>query len=116
MISNFETVILNKLLTKYEKSKSFNGSNKVNQKFGVQIVALFPQYADHSNFDLFQAVNEAIDLLVRKNLISAGFNQANVCQAVLLNVASVDEVYLYLGRTQKKATNNAVLNLLERSN
>ena len=113
MISKYERTILNTLLDKFEKSKSFTGDNKVNQKFLVKIVTLFPQYADHSNFELFQTVNESIDVLVRKELISAKISKANVCNEVSLNPDKVSQVYLYLGRTQKKDINNAVLMLLD---
>ena len=71
MINKYERTILNTLLDKYEKSKSFNGDNKINQRFFVKIVSLFPKYDDHSNYELFQAVNESIDVLVRKDLILA---------------------------------------------
>jgi hypothetical protein len=113
MISKYERTILNTLLDKFEKSKSFTGDNKVNQKFLVKIVSLFPQYADHSNYELFQAVNESIDILVRKELISAKISKANVCNEVSLNLDKVSQVYQYLGRTQKKDINNAVLMLLD---
>jgi hypothetical protein len=113
MISKYERTILNTLLDKFEKSKSFTGDNKVNQKFLVKIVSLFPQYADHSNYELFQAVNESIDILVRKELISAKISKANLCSEVSLNPDKVSQVYQYLGRTQKKDINNAVLMLLD---
>ncbi|PKM87166.1 MAG: hypothetical protein CVU87_10140 [Firmicutes bacterium HGW-Firmicutes-12] len=113
MMSKYEKNILNKLLDKYEKSKSFTGDNKVNQKFAVKIVSLFPQYVDHANFEVFQAVNEAVDVLSRKKLISARVNQANVCTEVHLNLAAIDQAYQYMGRTQKRDINNAVIKLLE---
>lgn len=113
-MNKYEKAILNALLDKYEKSKSFTGDNKVNQKFVVKVASLFTQYADHANFDLFQAVNEAVDILVRKNLISAKINKANVCAEVYLNLATIDEAYRYIGRTQKRDLNNAVIKLLNR--
>lgn len=54
MINKYESIILNKLLDKYEKSKSFIGDNKVNQRFSIKIFSLFSNYADHSNFEVFQ--------------------------------------------------------------
>ncbi len=112
MMSKYEKTILNTLLDKFEKSKSFTGDNKVNQKFIAKVASLFPQYADHSNFEVFQAVNETIDILVRKGLISAKISKANVCGEVSLNLYEVNKAYQYIGRTQKKDTNNAVLMLL----
>lgn len=112
MIGKYEKTILNKLLDKYEKSKSFSGVNKVNQTFLIKIPALFPQYADHANYELFQGVNEAIDVLIRKKLIAAKISKANVCDEVSLNLEAVDQAYQYLGRTQKKDINEALLLLL----
>lgn len=112
MIGKYEKTILNKLLDKYEKSKSFSGVNKVNQTFLIKIPALFPQYADHANYELFQGVNEAIDVLIRKKLIAAKISKANVCDEVSLNLEAVNQAYLYLGRTQKKDINDALLLLL----
>lgn len=113
MITRYEKDILHPLLDKYERSKSFTESNKVNQQFCVKILALFPQYADHSDFESYQAVNEAIDLLVRMKLISARRSKTNVFSEVCLNLDAVGEVYAYLGRIQKKDTNAQVLDLLE---
>jgi len=113
MISKPEKVILNTLLDKYEKSKSFTGANKVNQKFVVKVASIFPQYDDHANFEVFQAVNDAVDVLVRKKLISAKINKANVCTAVQLNLDAIEQVYQYIGRVQKKQLNNAVIQLLD---
>ncbi len=113
MMSKYEKTILNSLLDKYEKSKSFTGDNKVNQKFAVKITSLFSQYADHSNFEVFQSVNEAVDLLARKKLVSAKINKAKVCSEVHLNMNEIDEVYQYIGRTQKRDINNAVIKLLD---
>ena len=112
MINKYERTILNTLLDKYEKSKSFNGDNKINQRFFVKIVSLFPKYDDHSNYELFQAVNESIDVLVRKDLILAKISKANVCNEVSLNINSISQVYQYIGRTQKRDINNAVMILL----
>jgi len=113
MMPKYEQALLDTLLDKYEKSKSFTGDNKVNQKFTVKTVSLFPQYADHANFEVFQAVNEAVDVLVRKKLISAKVNKAHVCTEVQLNIAAIDEAYHYIGRTRKRDLNNAVLTMLE---
>lgn len=113
MMSKYEKTILNVLLDKYEKSKSFTGDNKVNQKFVVKIASMFPKYADHANFEVFQAVNEAVDVLVRKRLISAKINKANVCSEVILNPDETSQAYQYIGRAQKRDINNAVMKLLD---
>ncbi|WP_019155467.1 Wadjet anti-phage system protein JetD domain-containing protein [Robertmurraya massiliosenegalensis] len=113
MISKYEKEIINKLLDKYEKSKSFVGENKVNQRFNVKISSVFPRYTDHSNYEIFQAVNEAVDTLVRASFIIAKANSAHVYSNVILNVAKLEDIYKYIGRKPKKDINSSVLNLME---
>lgn len=113
MISKYEKAILNTLLDKFEGSKSFSGDNKVHQKFSVKLPTLFPQYMDHANYELFQSVNEAIDVLVRKQLILAKSNSAKVCSEVRLNLEGIEEAYRYLKRVPKKEIHNSVRQILE---
>lgn len=113
MISNYEKTILNKLLDKYEGSKSFIGENKVNQRFTVKLPTLFRQYTDHANYELFQAVNEAIDVLSRKKLIVAKVNSTKVCSEVSLNIEGIDAAYNYLNRKPKNDINNSVRQVLD---
>ncbi|NTW71346.1 MAG: DUF2399 domain-containing protein [Eubacteriaceae bacterium] len=114
MIGKYEKTILNSLLDKYEKSKSFTGGNKVNQRFFAKVAALFPKYADHANFEVFQVVNEAIDILARKGMITAKISKANVCSEITLNPEEIQQSYHYIGRIQKKEVNFAVLELLDK--
>lgn len=113
MMSKYEKKILNKLLDKYEKSKTFIGDNKVNQKFSIKVAALFPKYIDHSEYEEFKKVNEAIDILNRKNYIQANINSANLCSEISLNIDEVDNAYNYINRKPKKDTNQAILKLME---
>jgi len=113
MISNYEKTILNKLLDKYEGSKSFIGDNKVNQRFSVKLPTLFPQYTDHANYELFQGVNEAIDVLARKKLIFAKANSNKVCTEVRLNLEGIGNTYNYLNRVLKNDINHSVRQLLD---
>ena len=59
-MTNYKEIILNLLLDKYERSKSFTGDNKVEQRFSVKIATLFPKYGDEAEYDLFNALNEAV--------------------------------------------------------
>ena len=62
-MNKYEKQILNELLDKYERSKSFIGTNQVTQRFTMKPETLFPKYKDDSEFDLYCAVNESIDHL-----------------------------------------------------
>lgn len=113
MISKYEKEIINKLLDKYEKSKSFTGDNKVTQKFSIKISSLFSKYTDHSNYEIFNSVNEAIDILIRKQFITAKANSAKVYNDVILNIDELEKAYQYISRLPKKDINNSVLHLVE---
>lgn len=114
MISKQESIIIDKLLDKYEKSKSFTGNNKVNQSFSVKVSQLFPKYIDHSNYEIFQVVNEAIDILVRKQLILSKANSACVYHDMVLNLEQIEQAYEYIGRVPKRDINTSVLKILKR--
>lgn len=113
MISKYENTIINKLLDKYEKSKSFTGDNKINQRFSVKISSLFLKYTDHSNYEVFNGVNQAIDILVRKELITAKANSAKVYNEVFLNLDKLEQSYSYTSRLPKKETHQLILKLME---
>lgn len=112
MIEAADRVILNALLDKYETSKRFSGENKVDRKIQVQVTALFPEYLDHANYDDFNAVNEAIESLTRINLVVPKISRAKVCSQIQLNLDTLADAYLYLGRTPKKDIHSALLDLL----
>ena len=43
-MTKYEKELLNILIDKYEKSKSFIGANQVNQSFSQKIDKIFPKY------------------------------------------------------------------------
>lgn len=102
--------ILNVLLDKYEASKTFNGRNKVRQSFKIKTEILFPKYADHSEFQIFDAVNSAIDDLVEWGYIE---KPQNSCfDVIVLNENKCDEIYQFLKRQPKKNEMEKILKLL----
>jgi hypothetical protein len=105
MIGRHEKKILNELLDKYESSKSFKGTNKVNQRFKVRISNLFPKYEDHSDYDLFRAVNEEVDVLARKGFVVPRVTGGGVIREVYLNVEVLEEVYRYINRVPRDDIN-----------
>lgn len=105
MMGRYEKRILNELLDKYENSKSFKGTNKVNQRFKVRISNLFPRYEDHSDYDLFRAVNEEVDVLARKGFVVPRVTGGGVIREVYLNVEVLEEVYSYINRVPRDDIN-----------
>lgn len=100
-----EKKILNKLLDRYEGSKSFVGLNKVEQTFAVEVAKLFPRYIDDSEYDFFIDVNDSIKVLVLKGFVNVTGMKNGVIQKVILNVEMLEPIYLILGRTPKKDDN-----------
>lgn len=113
MSSIYEKKILNSLVDKYEASKSFIGSNQVNQRFKVCISKLFTEYTDHSKFEVFRDVNEAIDVLKRKGFIATKMDSRKVYENVFLSLDDLSEIYKYLKRKPKNDIHNRLKSLLE---
>lgn len=97
-----QQIIINKLLDKYEKSKTFTGDNKVTQSFEKRIAEVFPKYTDDAEYELFCEINEAMVLLERKGLITIKFQRVNIISKVALNPEMADECYYYVGREPRK--------------
>lgn len=114
MMGRYEKRILNELLDKYENSKSFKGTNKVNQRFKVRISNLFPKYEDHSDYDLFRAVNEEVDILARKGFVVPRVTGGGVIREVYLNVEDLEEIYSYINRVPRDDINARLEELISK--
>ncbi len=113
MIDKYEEVILNRLLDKYEKSKSFIGASKVKQRFSIRPLELFPEYENHANLDEFALVNEAVEVLKRKGYIEAKLLPGRVVKHVSLRLEALEAVYETLSRVPKTEINDQLWSLLE---
>lgn len=112
-MTNYKEIILNLLLDKYERSKSFTGDNKVEQRFSVKIAALFPKYGDEAEYDLFNALNEAVIALSEMDFVSFQCKKNGVIENVSLKFTRLYDAYAYLTRTPKAETNRNLIGLLE---
>lgn len=113
-MTNYEKRILNHLIDKYERSKSFSGENKVNQRFTEKIKKLYPKYSDPSEYELFRNINDAIEEMQNREFISI-CNAKNVFEnSVILNTNKLDEIYAFLNRTPKAELHDTLLAILER--
>lgn len=113
LMTKFEKNILNYLLDKYERSKSFNGDNKIGQTFSVKITKLYPQYADEAEYDLYRNICDTAFELEAMNFISADRKKNGVIDTVTLNISLLDEIYKHVSRTPKAEINNELGKLLE---
>lgn len=111
---NYEKTILEYLINKYEKSKSFLGQNKVNQSFSVKPEKLFPEYADDSEYEVFTQINEAIYDLLDKEYISVTKKKNGVFAGISLNAEKIDLIYRVIKRKPKAETNKSLMDILYR--
>lgn len=111
-MTKYEKQILKALLDKYERSKSFIGTNQVTQRFTIKPESLFPKYKDDSEFDLYCAVNESIDHLEKQGYIEVKKHKNGVVQRVALIVAKLNDIYAYIDRKPKTDTVSELRNLL----
>lgn len=108
----YEKQILNALLDKYERSKSFIGTNQVTQRFTIQPESLFPKYKDDSEFELYCAVNESIDHLEKQGYIEVKKYKNGVVQRVALIISKLNDIYAYIDRKPKTDTVIELRNIL----
>ena len=109
---NYKSIILNCLLNKYERSRTFVGDNKVSQTFSEKIDKLFPVYSDSSEYHSFCAINDAVSDLESDRLIFVKRERNGVVKSISLNVENVVGAYKCLGRTPKKDVINDISVLL----
>lgn len=104
--------LLNKLIDKYETSKSFIGQNKVNQKFTINPSKLFPKYSNDAEVEFFSDLNESIHDLEKSELVSVDWLRGGVAGSVSLNIRNLDAAYKYVCRLPRKQIQERVLSIL----
>ena len=109
----YEKEILECLIDKYERSKSFTGDNRIGQNFSVKLVKLFPKYCDEAEYDLFCSLNETVSDMERKGYITYKRKKNGIIDAVTLNVKFLDDIYRYISRTPKSQINEQLISLLD---
>lgn len=110
---DYQKTILNSLVDKYERSKSFIGTNTVSQSFTVKPEQLFPAYSDEANVSLYQTINREIAELEDLGYVSIKKKHNSVVSSISLTVARLDDIYHFLRRTPKKESNRQLTELLE---
>ena len=104
---------INQLLDKYEKSKTFTGTNQVNQNFVKRIIELFPKYNDDAEYELFCDVNDALKDLEKSGLVSVKYQRGEVISYVALNVDKLQECYAYVRRKSRKQEQEWILEIMK---
>ncbi len=111
-MTNYKKQILNCLLDKYERSKSFTGDNKIGQSFSVKLIKLFPKYGDEAEYDLYKSISEAALELERCEYIYLSKKKNGVIDSAALNTNKLNDIYAFISRIPKSDTNERLLHLL----
>lgn len=109
----YEKAILEHLLDKYERSKSFTGDNRIVQNFSVKLAKLFPKYGDEAEYDMFCRLNETVSELENMDYITSKSMKNGIIDTVTLNVQFLDDIYRYISRTPKAQTNEQLICILD---
>ncbi len=94
--------IINKLIDMYEKSRTYTGTNQVNQTFSIRPSVIFPKYNDDAEYELFKSVNEAATELNSRELVFTDFKRNGVLSKIQLNVDNLDKAYDFVKREPKR--------------
>lgn len=112
---NYKCLILNKLLEKYEKSKSY--SEECNRKIILNMSEL--REYDIENYEIKSLINSVIIELSEENLIDFAwqkYEKNNIIQKIWLNKDNILESYRLSGRKNIKLILNDLLNVLNNIN
>ena len=112
-MTRYDKTILNHLLDKYERSKSFTGDNKKGQSFSVKMEKLYPKYGDEAEYELLRTLNETVIELERLNYITVKRKKNDMIDTLTLNIRLLDDIYRYISRSPKAAINEQVKELLD---
>ena len=86
-IEKIQQITINKLLDRYENSKTFTGDNQVNQSFERRVGELFPKYNDDAEYELFCDVNEALKVLEKLGFVHLKIQK----NGIIVKVVLIDE-------------------------
>ncbi|PWJ35714.1 Wadjet anti-phage system protein JetD domain-containing protein [Fibrobacter succinogenes] len=106
--------LLNKLVDKYESSKSFVGKNRQNQSFSIRPEKIFPKYLDDEEVDFFAEVNDSIKDLESNEFISVDWTKGCIAKKISLNVNHLNDVYKYIDRQPRKQTQEWLLSVFDK--
>lgn len=111
---NYKNIILNKLLDKYEASKSVTSES--NRRIILKISEL-KEY-DIEDYEIKQIFHDSIFELKKEQLIDYSWKQhekGNILKEIWLNKENVNTAYLKTGRKHIRETNTLLVELLENS-
>lgn len=86
MFSPLQKLILQKLLTKYESSKSYKGENSVSQSFSIKPSEVFKEYEkDSTDINLVEDFEKQCLIIEEKNLVTINWKYERISKITALN-------------------------------
>ncbi len=79
-----QKTVLNELLDKYERSRSYLGENRVSQSFAVTMAKKFPRYADDSEYDFFREINDSLLEIEEESVIRLEYEKNGTIKKLFL--------------------------------
>jgi hypothetical protein len=107
----YKKLVLDRLLDRYEKSKSFKDENSRRRILLKMTTGDMPEY-DIEKPWVRETFNSIIEDLAAKDLIHfewAKYEEGNIIEKVWLNVSKVEDCYNEIGRKAKRAVLDALL-------
>ena len=101
----YKKLVLDRLLDRYEKSKSFKDENSRRRILLKMTTGDMPEY-DIEKPWVRETFNSIIEDLAAKDLIHfewAKYEEGNIIEKVWLNVSKVEDCYNEIGRKAKRA-------------
>ena len=112
-MNRYQKTVLNELLDKYERSRSYLGENRVSQSFAVTIAKKFPRYADDSEYDLFREINDSLSELEAAGVVRLEHEKnGTVKKAVLVN-EKLSDCYRLLDRVPRRQRQESLLSVID---
>lgn len=112
-MKNYEHLILNELLNKYEKSKLSKEGSTRNIKISIkENHKILKDYWSDESYLFKDQINMILDNLVKMEYVDIRFGDNKELEFIDLNIKSVDKVYKHLKRINPKTNRTEAINFL----
>lgn len=114
MMTNYQKIILNKLLDKYENSVLSKNGSQLNLKIKIRITTLFPKYFNSDFFQAKKDIDETIQELLEQDFIFVTYDHEDI-DDIYLNIDEtiIKKIYKSMNRTYQKDNVSSALDYLE---
>lgn len=114
MNRNYERIILNKLIKKYERSKISTESTKRNIKISIKLDKnTLPEYINEDSYKYETDIHNTVKILQEKNFIECDFKN-NRINKITLNLDNIERIYEYLQVDSPQHIKKTYLSLLQK--